>query len=83
MTRQRITRRAAAAGLAALLCVLTPHASAHDFRLGPLRIDHPYATPTPAGTKTGAAYLRTLRNIGDQVLLGEPRAFEISYAVRF
>ena len=49
-----------------MLCVLTPHASAHDFRLGPLRIDHPYATPTPAGTKTGAAYLRSLRNTGDQ-----------------
>lgn len=66
MTRQRITRRAAAAGLVALLCVLTPYASAHDFSLGPLRIDHPYATPTPAGTKSGAAYLRTLRNTGDQ-----------------
>lgn len=66
MTRRPITRRAAAAGLAALLCVLTPYASAHDFKLGRLRIDHPYATPTPTGAKIGAAYLRTLRNIGDQ-----------------
>ena len=66
MTRRRITRRAAAASLAGLLSVLVPYASAHDFKLGPLRIDHPYATPTPAGAKTGAAYLRTLRNTGDQ-----------------
>lgn len=49
------------AGLAAL-----PHGLAHDFRLGPLRIDHPYALPTPAGARTGAAYIRTLRNTGDQ-----------------
>lgn len=41
-------------------------ALAHDFRLGALRIDHPYATPTPAGATTGAAYLRALRNTGDQ-----------------
>lgn len=41
-------------------------AGAHDFRLGPLRIDHPYALPTPAGALTGAAYLRTLRNTGEQ-----------------
>ena len=41
-------------------------AQAHDFKLGPLRIDHPYATPTPAGATTAAAYLRTLRNTGDQ-----------------
>jgi periplasmic copper chaperone A len=39
---------------------------AHDFKLGPLRIDHPYATPSPAGAKNGAAYVRTLRNTGDQ-----------------
>jgi hypothetical protein len=41
-------------------------ARAHDFRLGALRIDHPYATPTPSGARTGAAYLRALRNTGDQ-----------------
>jgi copper(I)-binding protein len=41
-------------------------AAAHDFRLGPLRIDHPYATPTPSGAANGAAYLRGIRNTGDQ-----------------
>jgi copper(I)-binding protein len=39
---------------------------AHDFHLGALRLDHPYATPTPAGATTGAAYLRGIRNTGDQ-----------------
>ena len=33
-------------------------AQAHDFKLGALRIDHPYALPTPQGATTGAAYLR-------------------------
>ena len=41
-------------------------ARAHGSRAGGLVIDHPYATPTPAGATTGAAYLRTLRNTGDQ-----------------
>jgi len=41
-------------------------AHAHDFKLGPLRIDHPYATPTVAGAANGAAYLRGIRNTGDQ-----------------
>lgn len=62
----RLQRRAVPC-LAAWLCLaLAGTAAAHDFKLGPLRIDHPYATPTPAGAKTGAAYLRTLRNTGDQ-----------------
>jgi copper(I)-binding protein len=46
--------------------LLAPSVAAHDFRLGPLRIDHPYATPTPPGAANGAAYLRALRNTGDQ-----------------
>lgn len=49
-----------------LFLPLAGTATAHDFKLGPLRIDHPYATPTPAGARTGAAYLRTLINTGDQ-----------------
>jgi copper(I)-binding protein len=40
-----------------LFLPLAGTATAHDFKLGPLRIDHPYATPTPAGARTGAAYL--------------------------
>ena len=66
MTYPYTTRRAAAAGPAALLSALAPLASAHDFRLGPLRIDHPYATPTPPGAATGAAYVCGIRNTGDQ-----------------
>lgn len=44
----------------------TAAAFAHGSRVGGLVIDHPYATPTPAGATTGAAYLRTLRNTGDK-----------------
>jgi copper(I)-binding protein len=54
-----------ASGLIALAAFSGP-ASAHDFKLGPLRIDHPYATPTPADAANGAAYLRGIRNTGDQ-----------------
>lgn len=53
-------------GLALGCCFAAPLAWAHEVRLGPLRIDHPYATPTPLGATTGAAYVRTLRNTGDQ-----------------
>ena len=49
----------------AVTCVAVP-TLAHDFKLGALRIDHPYATPTPAGATTGAAYLRGIRNTGEQ-----------------
>lgn len=63
--RWRIRSGLAAAGLVALAAAGGP-AAAHDFKLGPLRIDHPYATPTPAGAANGAAYLRAIRNTGDQ-----------------
>lgn len=43
--------------------IATP-AHAHDFRAGQLAIDHPYATPSLAGTPNGAAYLRGIRNRG-------------------
>jgi len=43
--------------------IATP-AHAHDFRAGQLVIDHPYATPSLAGTPNGAAYLRGIRNRG-------------------
>jgi copper(I)-binding protein len=48
------------------LTPLVAHVAAHDFTLGPLRIDHPYATPTPPGATTGAAYLRGIRNSGEK-----------------
>ena len=43
--------------------IATP-AHAHDFRAGQLVIDHPYATPSLAGTPNGVAYLRGIRNRG-------------------
>ena len=39
---------------------------AHDFRQGPLVLDHPYATPSPDGTTTASVYLKAIRNRGDQ-----------------
>jgi copper(I)-binding protein len=46
-------------------------ASAHDFKAGDLRIDHPYATPSRPGVTTGAVYFRGIRNTvptGDRLL---------------
>lgn len=65
MSRAHTRRSALHVALAVLVITAVP-ARAHDFKLGALRIDHPYATPTPAGARTGAAYLRTLRNTGDE-----------------
>jgi hypothetical protein len=55
-------RIAAALGAAACLCT----AQAHEFKVGSIAIDHHYATPTPAGARTGAVYFRGLKNNGDQ-----------------
>jgi hypothetical protein len=63
--RRHVFSSLMSSGLVALAAFSGP-ASAHDFKLGPLRIDHPYATPTPAGAANGAAYLRGIRNTGDQ-----------------
>lgn len=71
--RRRLSGGAAAAveALAApvvalVVALAAAPAAAHDFKLGPLRIDHPYATPTPRGAAHGAAYLRGIRNTGEQ-----------------
>jgi periplasmic copper chaperone A len=40
-------------------------AQAHDFRIGQVVIDHPYATPSPPGVSSGAVYIKALRNKGD------------------
>ena len=39
-------------------------AVAHDFKVGALVIDHPYALPTPGGVRNGAAYFRSISNTG-------------------
>lgn len=41
-------------------------AHAHDERVGELTLDHPYATPSLAGSAHGAAYLKGIRNRGEQ-----------------
>ena len=48
--------------LAAALVAVSLPAMAHDFRLGGLRIDHPYGFPSAGGTAAG--YM-TLTNEGD------------------
>ena len=40
-------------------------AYAHDYKLGPIAISHPWARPTAEGTKAGAAYL-SLENTGSE-----------------
>lgn len=66
-TTPSLTRRGVLLTVAALALLgasfATP-AHAHDFRAGQLVIDHPYATPSLAGTPNGAAYLRGIRNRG-------------------
>ena len=56
--------------LAAMACVslgsLSSSVSAHDFTLGAIEIDHPYAPPTPSGARTAAVYFRMIKNRGDQ-----------------
>jgi hypothetical protein len=51
--------------LAAAGLWLPAGAFAHGVRAGDLLIDHPYATPSLAGARQGAAYLRGVRNQGD------------------
>jgi copper(I)-binding protein len=43
---------------------LTSLAHAHSSKVGDLKIDHPYALPTPGGVKNGAVYFRAIDNSG-------------------
>lgn len=49
----------------ALAMLLTPSASAHDFKAGDLMIDHPWTRATPTGAKTAAGYA-TITNSGSE-----------------
>jgi copper(I)-binding protein len=63
----RVARLRAAAARAVAVCILSAASvsvPAHDFRVGNLVIDHPYAIPTPPGARTGAVFFRTLINNG-------------------
>lgn len=50
--------------LAALALTLASTAAlAHDYKAGPLKIDHPWSRATPAGAKVGGGYL-SIENTG-------------------
>lgn len=40
-------------------------ARSHHFDHGAITIDHPYATPTVTGARTGAVYFRAIKNAGN------------------
>lgn len=48
---------------AALLALSSTAAFAHEFKLGPLKIGHPWSRATPGGAKVGGGYL-TIENTG-------------------
>jgi periplasmic copper chaperone A len=50
--------------IASLLALASWAAQAHGSKVGDIRIDHPYATPTRPGMTTGAVYFRSLSNTG-------------------
>ncbi len=50
--------------LLGLGAALSLGALAHDYRVGDVRVGHPYATPSLAGASSGAAYIATLENTG-------------------
>jgi periplasmic copper chaperone A len=52
--------------LMGLLALSFSQAHAHDFKQGDVVIDHPYATPSLAGTRNGSVYFKGLRNRGGQ-----------------
>jgi copper(I)-binding protein len=51
--------------LAAVLALLPALASAHDYHIGSIHIDHPWAIATPNGAKVGGGYMK-ITNEGTQ-----------------
>jgi copper(I)-binding protein len=51
--------------LGVCLAVVRSGAAAHEFGVGAVRIDHPYALASVPGSPTGAVYIKALRNAGD------------------
>jgi hypothetical protein len=62
MSRVHLVRRALLVSVATLPFALEVHA--HTYKADGLRVDHPYATPTPAGEKNSAVYFRSVDNVG-------------------
>ncbi len=55
------------AWLATATALLSPTTSlAHDYRVGKVAVEHPYAPPSIHGVSTAAVYLRRIENSGDQ-----------------
>jgi periplasmic copper chaperone A len=52
-----ISKLAAVAAVFCWLVALLPTAHAHDYRIGSLRIDHPWTRATPQGAKVAGGYL--------------------------
>lgn len=52
--------------LAATLFGAGAAAFAHGLQFGDVKIDHPYARPSLAGSSNGAAYLKLMENTGSQ-----------------
>ncbi|KAF0228360.1 MAG: hypothetical protein FD175_2141 [Beijerinckiaceae bacterium] len=61
MTKTSLLRALAAASLLALAAP----AAAHDFKVGDLKIDHPWARATPGGAKVGGGFMK-ITNTGTQ-----------------
>ena len=49
----------------ALTSLMTGISFAHEYKSGSIKIVHPWATPTSAGTEVGAAYLE-IKNLGSK-----------------
>jgi copper(I)-binding protein len=64
---------AAFAGLALAFSPVSFPAAAHDAKLGPLTIDHPWARATPGQARNGAVYLtiKTSAAEGDRLIRAE------------
>jgi periplasmic copper chaperone A len=60
-----ISKCAAAAAFLCWLLAIIPSVQAHDYRIGALRIDHPWTRATPAGAKVAGGYL-VIRNEGTE-----------------
>jgi periplasmic copper chaperone A len=69
--------------LASAALAWPPHVAAHGSRVGDLAVDHPYATPTPAGARNGAAFFRRINNRGKQADRLVAASTPVAQAVEF
>jgi len=49
--------------IAAVLVLMASGVAAHDYKVGSIEIDHPWARATPKGASVGGGYL-TIKNTG-------------------